>query len=258
MLTAGLDIGLESIKIVVLRDGEIIAKGIDRAGGTGRSVNAQKLWEHVLSSNGLSADEIVKTVSTGQGKQEVDFACKNVVEPVAAARAARFANPSATAVVDAGANQTRVAFLGDNGLISEVVQNQKCMAGLGLLVEIVAGRLDMTMEEISALAPDADAMLNDGCPVFIELDMLEQLNNHTPRESIAKAAMRAVSVRLNSILNDKIKPQSETTVLMGGIGLNTSLVKMLSLRSGINFIVPEWAQYGGAVGAALIAADLAS
>ena len=258
MLTAGLDIGLESIKIVVLRDGEIVAKGIDCAGGAGRAENVKKLWESVLSSSGFGADEIVKTVSTGQGKLDVEFACKNVVEPVAAARAARFANASVTAVMDAGANQTRVVFLKEDGTIHEVVQNQKCMAGLGMLVEIVADRLGMTLEEISVLETDAEALLNDGCPVFIELDMLEQLNNQTPRESIAKAAMRAVSVRLNSILNDKIKPQKETMVLMGGVGLNTSLVKMLSLRSGINFIVPEWTQYGGAVGAALLAADLAS
>jgi CoA-substrate-specific enzyme activase, putative len=258
MLTAGVDIGLEYIKIVVLKDGEIAAKGIDYSGGAHRAENMKKLWNKVLSSAGYEDADIVRTVSTGQGKIDADFSCKSVVEPVAAARAARYSFPSAVAIMDIGAFQTRLVVLGEENRIEKVVLNQKCMSGLGLLIEIAADRLEMSLEEISALESKGEAVLNDGCAVFAEQGMLEMLNDNVPCEIVADAVLRAVSVRLHSILNDKEKPQTEATILIGGVAKNKALVRILSERTGIDFLVPAWSEYGCAVGAALIAADLAS
>jgi benzoyl-CoA reductase subunit D len=99
-----------------------------------------------------------------------------------------------------------------------------------------------------------DAAVNDGCSVFAELDALGLLNRNTPREEVARAIIEAVAVRVNAILNDKIKPAKDATVLVGGVSKNTAVVNALKRRSGINFVIPEQAEYAGALGAALIAA----
>ena len=115
----------------------------------------------------------------------------------------------------------------------------------------------MTLDEMSriSLSDNVDIVVNDGCAVFAELDALSLLNRNLAREDVARAIIEAVAVRVNSILNDKVKPLPNTTVLIGGVSRNTALVKVLQRRSGINFLVPARSEYAGALGAALIAMD---
>jgi len=257
MITAGIDVGFENIKILVQNDGKVLAKGSTRSGGAGRSKAIEKLWNEILDKAGLSSSDVGKVVATGMGRFDVTFAHEHVVEAVADAKAARFFLPSATSVVDIGADQVRVVTMGEKESILEVVLNQKCMAGLGTLLKYMAKRLRMTLEEVSALGSDAskESVVNDGCPVFAELGALELLNFNVPKEEVMSAVIDAVVVRLNSILNDKIKPAKDSTVLIGGVSKNTAVVDRLKARSGVDFIIPEDAEYGGALGAALLAAD---
>ncbi|MDR1205565.1 MAG: acyl-CoA dehydratase activase [Peptococcaceae bacterium] len=257
MITAGVDVGLENIKIVILKDGKIAAKSEGPAGGAGRGRAAEKLWEETLNKAGIQAADVSKTVATGAGKYDVAFAGDRVVEVVADARAARYFYPNATSVVDAGADQVRVATLGEGDKIEEVVLNQKCSAGLGIMLKYMGRRLGMTLAEMSALAPDAAGgkTVNDGCAVFTEMDALELLNRNVHKKEVAGAVVQTVICRINAILKDKIPPAKETTVFIGGMTRNTAVVDGLKARSGIRFLIPEEAQYGCAVGAAVIASD---
>ncbi len=256
MITAGIDVGLERIKAVVLSDGKVIARGTGLSGGANRAKAVEGVWNETLKAAGLSASDVGKVVATGQGKFDVGFASDRVVEPVADARAGRYLFPAVTSVVDIGADQVRVVTLGKGESIAEVVLNQKCAAGLGTFLRFMARRLGMTLEELGGLSPHASkgVVVNDGCPVFAELDALELLNQDVPREQVAGAIIEAVAVRINSILNDKIRPAKDSTVLIGGMTKNAAVVSALKRRSGINFIIPEYAEYGGALGAALLAA----
>jgi predicted CoA-substrate-specific enzyme activase len=256
MITAGVDVGLENIKIVILKDGKIAAKAEGLSGGTGRGQAAEKLWEEALGKAGIQASDVSKVVSTGAGKYDVAFAGDHIVEAVADARAARYYYPNATSVVDAGADQVRVVTLGEGDKIEEVVLNQKCSAGLGIMLRYMGRRLGMTLDELSALAPDAAGgrTVNDGCTVFTELDALELLNRNTPKTEVAGAVTQTVIYRLSAILKDKLLPAKETTVLIGGMTKNAAVVNGLKARSGIQFLIPEEAQYGCAVGAAAAAA----
>jgi predicted CoA-substrate-specific enzyme activase len=257
MITAGIDAGLMNTKIVVLRDGEVIARASGATGGGGRREAINKVWDDALNAAGAAVSEVNLTVATGMGKEDVTFSGGTVVESVAAARAARFLYPGAASVVDAGADQTRVVTLGEGASITEVVMNQKCMAGLGLLLETAADRLEMTLEEMSALGPEfGDPIpLNDGCPVFAEQGALELLNRGVPKREVADAVTNVVVVRLLSILNDKIKPKKDGTALIGGLAKNAAVTERLRRCSGIDFLIPEAAEYGGALGAAVFAAE---
>jgi len=256
MITAGIDVGIESVKAVILKDGKVLARGIGLSGGANRAKAAEEVYNEALAAAKLKPADIGKVIATGQGKNDVRFADDRVVEPVADARAARFLYPKATCVVDIGADQARVVILGKDG-ITEVVMNQKCAAGLGILLKSMARTLGMALDEMSGLSgnPTGGVTVNDGCAVFAEMDALGLLNRNVPRQDVARAVMEAVAVRINSILNDKIKPARDTTVLVGGVSRNKAVVNALKRRSGINFVIPEQAEYAGALGAALIAAS---
>jgi predicted CoA-substrate-specific enzyme activase len=256
MITAGIDVGIESLKAVVLKDGKVLARGTGLSGGANRARAVEQVWSNTLAAARLSPSDVSKIIATGQGKHDVRFAHDRITEPVADARAARFLYPGATSVVDIGADQVRVITLGPGDSILEVVMNQKCAAGLGILLKSMARTLGMTLEEMSSLPGNSsgNATVNDGCSVFAEMDALGLLNRSIPREEVARAVIEAVAVRINSILNDKIKPAKDTTVLIGGVSRNTAVINTLKRRSRINFLIPELAEYAGALGAALIAA----
>jgi len=255
MITAGIDVGIESLKIVILKDGKVIARGTGLSGGAKRAEAAEKVWKEALAAAKLKPADVNKVVDTGQGKQDIAFAQDRVTEPVTDARAARFLYPKATCVVDIGADQVRVVNLGEGDKILEVVMNQKCAAGLGIFLKSIARTLGMTLEEMSQLSGNGNnaVSINEMCAPFAEMDALDLLNRNTPREDIARAVTEAVAVRVNSVLNDKIKPAKDATVLIGGVSRNKAVVNSLKKRSGINFLIPEYAEYAGALGAALIA-----
>jgi len=257
MITAGIDVGIESLKAVILKDGKVLARGIGLSGGVNRARTTEQVWRDTLAAARLKPGDVSKIIATGQGKNDVGFVQERITEPVADARAARFLYPKATCVVDIGADQVRVVTLGPQNNILEVVMNQKCAAGLGILLKSMARTLGMTLEEMSRLSdgPTAAAAVNDGCSVFAEMDAFSLLNRNTPKEEVARAVTEAVAVRINSILNDKMKPSKESTVLVGGLSRNKAVVNALKRRSGINFLIPEQAEYAGALGAALMAAE---
>ncbi|MCL1805212.1 MAG: acyl-CoA dehydratase activase [Clostridiales bacterium] len=257
MITAGIDMGMEYVKAVLLRDGEAAGRGIGLSGGARRESAARAALEGALKEAGLSAGDIGKTVATGKGKFDLSFADKQVTEAVAAAKAAKRLCPAATCVMDAGCDETLVLTLDGGGKINEAVLNEKCAAGVGGFLQNMARRLELSLEEMSALPPVAagGATVNDGCIVFAELDMLSLLNRNVPVREIAAALTDAAAVRVCTVLNDVTVPATDKVVLLGGLAKNKAFVRALEARSGISFVIPDHGEYGGALGAAQIALD---
>lgn len=255
MKTAGIDVGFDTIKVAVMADGKVLAKAVGEAGCIGRENHIGQLYGEALAAAGLQAGDVEKVFATGVGKYSVKFAADHITDAFAEAKAAKYFFKGATAIVDIGADQTRVVALEGDG-IKEIVLNQKCMAGLGLILDVMADRLGYSLDEISKLEAGADkgVFVNDGCPVFAELDSLEELNKGTPKEQVMGAVINTVAYRLNSILHDKVMPAKDTTVLLGGVSQNAAVVGKLEARSGVRFIIPEDALYGGAIGCAVAAA----
>ena len=160
MITAGIDVGLENTKVIILKDGKIIGKACGLSGGAKRPAAVEAVYAEALKAAGITAADVEKIVATGKGKFDVAFAADRITEPVIAAKAANFLVPEATTVVDIGADETLVATL-DRDKIKEFVINQKCSAGLGLFLEHMAERFDMSIEEISALEGSSEVVVND-------------------------------------------------------------------------------------------------
>ena len=255
MIAAGIDVGLRHIKIVIVNDKQIAASCMGVSGGERRPDAVKAIWNSALGLAGVAASDVSRIVATGQGKFDAGFADSKVVEPVADACAARFLSPGVTSVIDVGADQMRVIALGKESGVDEISFQQKCSAGLGVFLEYIARRLGLTIEELSSLPPDAHggSAVNDGCPVFAELGALELLNRRVPVTQVAGAVIQAIAVRMNAIINDKVAPAADSTMLIGGVSKNAAIVHALKMRSGIDFIIPEQAEYAGALGAALLA-----
>ena len=255
MITAGIDVGLKDVKAVVLKDGKVAGKASGASGGAGRPAAVQAVYDKALAEAGVKAGDVAKVVATGKGKFDAGFAADQLSETVAAAKAARMFVPEATTVVDIGADEILVAVLGAENKITEFVINQKCTAGLGLFLDGIADRFDMSIEEIGKLEGPGSVTVNDGCVVFAELDALSLLNRGTDAKEIVKALNEAIAWRANSTLNDIYKPDNKHVVLFGGMTRNDAFIKALRRISGVDFVIPEEAVYAGAIGAALLAAD---
>ena len=252
MITGGIDLGIENVKAVILRDGKVAGRASGASGGARRGESAARVWKEAVERAGVAASDVKRVVATGQGKFDAAFAADRIVEPVADAKAAFFLYPSARAVVNVGADQVRVVTFDSTGKITEVVLNQKCGAGIGIFLRSLSKMLGIAFEEIHAAE---GATVNDACPVFAGTDAVSLLHDNVPKAAILGAAIDAMAARINGVLNDKIIPEKETTVLIGGVARNRAVIAALKKRSGINFLVPEDPEFACALGAALIAAD---
>jgi predicted CoA-substrate-specific enzyme activase len=255
MITAGIDVGLKYVKAVILKDGTVVGRARSRSGGAERAANAEAAYGDALKDAGIAAGDVSKVVSTGIGKHDVPFAGARRAESVAAVQAARFLCPEATTVVDIGADETLVSTIKDDGTPGEFTINQKCAAGLGLFLDYMADRLELSIEEASAAAPANNHCVSDGCVTFAELDALSLLNRGAAPAEIAGAVTLSAAARAASTINDITVPDRRYVVLCGGLNQNKAFVKALETLTEIAFHIPENADYAGAIGAAVIAAS---
>ena len=254
--TAGIDMGIEYVKAVVLRDGQVAGRGRGLSGGARRSEAARAALADALTEAGLSGGELDGTAATGKGKFDLDFVDKQITESIAAAKAARYLYPEATCAMDAGCDEILVLTYGYGDKLRETAINEKCAAGVGGFLQRMARRLELSLEEMSALPPMAPGgpAVNDGCVVFAEMDALSLLNQRVSPVEVASAVTDAAAIRACTVVNDITTPALDRVVLFGGLTKNKAFVEALEARSGVSFLIPEDADYGGAIGAALIAA----
>ena len=254
MITAGIDVGVKTVKAVIVKDNEIVASGIASSDGFERKKAAEQLWNKVLQQAKLSASDVDSVIATGTGKSDVSFANNNVVEPVADVEAALWLFPSARTVIDVGAEQIRVVKFDGTGKVSNYTLNQQCGAGLGTFAEAMARALGVTLDEMSQLARKSkkEISINAECGIYASLDVVTLIHDNTAKADIARAILDAIANKINATAN--LTNIEKPIVLIGGVALNTGIVDALNRRMGANFLIPKDPELAGALGAALIGA----
>jgi benzoyl-CoA reductase subunit D len=255
MITAGIDMGLRSIKAEILKDDSIIASGTAASEGFNRGQAAENLWNVVLGQAGISASDVDIVISTGTGKEDVSFAANNVVEAVADVEGARKMCPDARTLIDIGAEQTRVVNYDENGKAINYTLNQMCGAGLGIFIESMARQLGVSLDGLSELAMKSNGVepINAECGNFAALDITTMIHNNTPKEDIARAIVDAVATKVKSTAN-LTNIDKENIVLTGGLARNQGIVEALNRQFGVECMIPEQPEMAGAYGAAIIGA----
>ena len=254
MVAAGVDVGAETVKVVLLSDSKILGSSIVR-GGLDRSKSAEEAMEKALQSAGIARKDVKRTVATGIGRKEVAFADQVATEIAADARGATWLFPSARTIIDVGAEEARGIRTDGKGKVTDFAKNEKCAAGVGSFVGSMARALEITLEDMGpfSLTSDKDIPMNVTCVVFAESEVISLIHAKTLKPDIARAIHGAIATRTTSMVR-RVGIEKDV-VFIGGVAKNPGVVEMLRKHLGVDFLIPQEPQLVGAIGAALIAAS---
>ncbi len=262
MLVAGVDVGSVAAKAVIFHTGErkTVGTGILPTGWNAREAGVAVL-ETALAEAGADKEALVRIVGTGYGRVSLPFADKNVTEITCHARGAAYLFPGTGIVLDIGGQDSKVISIdaraesGRPGMVRDFIMNDKCAAGTGRFLQVLSGILDMPLDELGrAAARGAPASISSMCAVFAETEIVGLLASGTAPEDIAAGVYLSI-VRRMCGLAKRIPMHGECT-FSGGLANTPAFCGMLSRELGVPVNVPQAPQTTGALGAALIAADM--
>lgn len=252
MITMGIDVGSITTKAAVVVDGELKLSRIGLTGYDAKNA-AGVVFDQVLESLKLSRDDIQGIVSTGYGRNSVPFADKAITEITCHAAGAYFINPDIRSVIDIGGQDSKVILLNDNGRVTDFAMNDKCAAGTGRFLEVMARALEIELERFGemSLASQAPSQISSLCTVFAESEVISLIAKGEKRENIVAGIHDAIGARVASMAKRvKIMPP---VMMTGGVAKNKGLVKALEKRLMQKILIAKSAQIVGAIGAALLA-----
>lgn len=256
MLVAGIDSGSTATKVVLLANGQV---GATYAAATGADPQraATRCLETALAQAGAAADAVKAVVATGYGRERVSQADRTLTEITCHARGAHALVPAARTVIDIGGQDSKVIRLDDAGLLLDFVMNDKCAAGTGRFLEVMANRLELDLDSFGEewLKAKEAAKVSSTCTVFAESEVIGLIAAGIPRPAIIRGLCEAVAARVASMARRVgLVP---TVVFTGGVSLNAGVRRSLEKLIGQEIVVPPLSQFMGAYGAALFAQDLA-
>ena len=241
----GIDIGSRNIKFALVSGGRLVSA---RTAET--SFNPLESCTRFISETG--ADRVI---ATGYGRHllEVHGDVETVTEIKAFARGARAVFPGCRSVIDIGGQDTKVICLDDAGNVRKFEMNDRCAAGTGKFLEMMAKTLGFTLQEFGAraLEEDGSVQISSMCAVFAESEVISLISRGVGREFIAKAVFRAVAGRVCAMA--KRLPLGDDIVFAGGCAHSPALRKEIERNLGRELVVGEMPELTGALGAALIA-----
>ncbi|MFZ5925714.1 MAG: acyl-CoA dehydratase activase [Bacillota bacterium] len=256
MYTAGIDVGSTSTKAVLLCDGKLAGKCVIPTGAD-LGATASECLETLAREAQVGLGDLASLVATGYGRARVEGATKTVTEITCHARGARALVPSAGVVVDVGGQDSKVIRLDDDGMVADFVMNDKCSAGTGRFLEVMAARLQVPLDEFGnrwRKAREA-AKISSTCTVFAESEVISLLSRGVPREPIVRGICDAVADRLAGMIR-RVGLATEV-VLTGGVSRNDGVRWSLERRLSMRVTVPAASQFAGAYGAAIIGWEIA-
>ncbi len=255
MITAGIDIGAKTIKVVLLQDGKILYRGI-RSAGFEPQESAVALFDQAMEESGIARDQIAKILSTGGGRKDAAFADGDITDVGGAAKGSVFLVPSARTVIDVGAEDGRGIKCDEIGKVIDFEINEKCAAGAGAFTEAMSRALEVPIEEFGALSLKSNNAIpmNAQCAVFAESEVVSLIHAKTSKEDISRAVHDAVASRIVSMVR-KVGMEKDV-VLIGGVAKNVGFIDALNRSLEFEVIVPEQPEFIGALGAALAAAEV--
>ncbi|HOM29350.1 MAG TPA: acyl-CoA dehydratase activase [Deltaproteobacteria bacterium] len=255
MITAGIDIGSITAKAAVVEDGNVLGTKVIFTGYNVETA-ARKVYGELLAELGLPADAVERVVATGYGRNGVPFADKAMTEIICHAAGAHHLMPEVRTVIDIGGQDSKAMAVDHKGAVRDFVMNDKCAAGTGRFLEVMARALEVNLDDFgnqSLLAP-APAKISSICTVFAESEVISLISRGEPRENIIAGIHDAVAARVYAMAQ-RIK--ADPPIMMtGGVAKNQGVVKALERRFGSPISTHELAQVNGAIGAAVLASGI--
>lgn len=256
MYVAGIDIGSIYSKAVILKENQIAASLVKRTGGEIKAVS-HRIMEEVLIPLGIQIEDLDSVVATGYGRISVPFAEKQVTEISCFGRGMAHLFPEVRTVVDIGGQDSKGIKINEHGNVDDFVMNDKCAAGTGRFLEVMANALEVNLADMGHLALQSESPEEIGitCTVFAESQVISLVGEGRLKVDIIAGLHRAIAERIYGML--KMLRIEERVAITGGGAKNIGLVWELEKKLGTKAIVPEEPQLIGAYGAALFALEMA-
>ena len=252
MLTAGIDIGAENTKVVILKeDKEIVGRGLTITGFDQRA-SAEEAVKQALSQAGLSLSDIKSFTATGSGKRVAPYATQEISEISADTKGAFFLFPSARTIIDVGGEEGRAIKCDAKGAVKDFAINEKCAAGAGAFTKAMARALEVSLEEFAkvALKSTKTIPINAQCCVFAESEVVSLIHAKTPPEDISRSIHDSIADRIASMV--RRVGMEKDVVLIGGVARNEGFAQSLKKSLEVDILIPEEPEYVSALGAALV------
>lgn len=250
----GIDIGSLTTKAVILDPGgRMVTSGFARSGYQSRET-ALQLVKSLLAGANIDDGQVRYTVATGYGR--ITFpADREVSEITCQAKGIFELFPTAKTVIDIGGQDSKVIRLLAHGKVGDFAMNDKCAAGTGRFLEVMAGALETGVEELGRLALQAtfEATVSSICTVFAESEVISQIAKQTPKEAIARGICRSVASRV-ALLAKRVGVAPDV-VFTGGVAKNPAIVKLLQEELQQELLVPDNPTITAALGAARFALE---
>ena len=251
-----MDLGTQRVQVVIVKDGYVVARTTAFSGFDPTKAAEQAVDEALKIAN-LKLSDIHHFAATGSAMDMAPYANSKVSMMSADAKAGVYLVPKARTIIDIGAEEARAVKCDEKGVMADFVLNERCAAGAGAFIEAMARALEVKMEDMGPLSLKAEraSPINASCVIFGESDVVSLIHRQESKPEIARAVYDAMADRVSSMIHRLgINPE---VILVGGVAKDPGFVASLNRKLGLTVTIPEYPEYVGALGAALIAATRA-
>ena len=252
---AGIDSGSSSTDVVILDgSGKLVSWAIVPT-GAGAAAGAGKAYREALDKAGIREQDIERIVTTGYGREHIGMEAGSVTEITCHARGARYLDPEIRTVIDIGGQDSKIICLDEQGNVENFVMNDKCAAGTGRFLEMMARTMELSMEEMSRLGDSwkEDVTISSMCTVFAESEVVSLIAGNTAVPDIIHGLNRSVAAKTAALVR-RVKGRGPC-LMTGGVAKKSGVVREIGKKLGMEIRVSRYSQLCGAIGAALFALD---
>lgn len=251
----GIDIGSSTVDGVILSSSaKILAYGIENT-GSHPGHTALNLYKKMLKEADISETNVSSITTTGYGRTVFPFSHESISEISCHAYGIRYLTPNVSLVIDIGGQDSKVIKIDKSGKVSDFHMNDKCAAGTGRFLEVMAQALEMDIEEMSKINPTKGKKvpISSVCTVFAESEVVSLLGQGYPTPDIVRGLYQAITNRIEGLVRSV--GLAQPIAITGGGALNHALVASIEKQLGLLAFVPDQPQLVGAIGAAILALE---
>ena len=251
----GLDSGSTSTNAVVMNEAREIVASVVIKTGAKAGASAERAYREAIERAGITPDQVACTIATGYGRVSIPFADENVTEISCHGRGAHYFNPAVRTILDIGGQDSKAIHVNAAGEVTDFAMNDKCAAGTGRFLEMIARSLEISLDELGPAALESKKRLEIAsmCSVFAESEVISLIANNEEKPDIAAGVCRAVAGKAYSLMR---RVGLEGAYMMtGGVAQNPGVVRAVEELIGEKLFICEDPEIVGATGAALLALE---
>lgn len=252
---AGIDSGSTSTNVIILdRDKNVLASTIVKTGAKSKD-SANIAIQTAIEEANIKMEDLAGVIATGYGRYNIEFATDNVTEITCHAKGAHFLNPSVRTIIDIGGQDSKAISLDENANVKKFVMNDKCAAGTGRFLEMIAKTLDIDLAQMAneGLKYKEDINITSVCSVFAESEVISLIAENKEKSDIIHGVNKSIAAKTVTLV-DRVS-RNEGYMMTGGVAKNKGVVKELEKKLDTKIFIAQEPQICGAMGAALIALE---